>query len=235
MMSRLHVVIGAYSFTIAMSVFALFSHPAQAEWYLAGQGGVAFGGNLKQLDEVPASGAGAVQYSNLALHASPLYGGKVGYYFDDPAWRWLGFEMEAYTSTQHIKQQGLEVTQRGVPPSSQVISDKTGRVTTWAPISMMVRYQIGPVEPYFGVGLSLSFLHFHDAATDTTTSSNANVGFIGKAGLRWRVTEHLAVFGEWKYNQFSFSFDQFLLGSASSGGDGRYGSHIAVGGIGWHF
>lgn len=94
---------------------------------MAGQGGAAFGGDLKHLDEQFASGAGALQYSNLALHASAQYGGKVGYYLDDPAWQWLGLEMEVYSGTQHIKQQGLEVTQRGVPSSSKVISDKTGR------------------------------------------------------------------------------------------------------------
>lgn len=221
--------------TVAMFLFMYVSHPAEAEWYVAAQGGAAFGGNLKHLDEEFASGNGALSYSNLALNTAPLYGGKVGYYLDDPGWQWLGVEMEAFTSTQHVKQQGFEVLQRGVPPSAQVISDKSGRVTTWAPINVMVRSQIGPVEPYCGVGLALSFLHLHDDATDITTSSNWNMSFIGKAGLRWRVTQHVAVFGEWKYNQFDFSFDRFLLGPAASGGNGRYGSHIAVGGLGWHF
>lgn len=234
-MQRRCFVIRCLVLTVAMFGFMCVSHPAEAEWYVAAQGGAAFGGNLKHLDEEFASGNGALSYSNLALNTAPLYGGKVGYYIDDPGLKWLGVEMEAYTSTQHVKQQGFEVLQRGVSPSPQVISDKSGRVTIWSPISVMVRSQFGPIEPYCGVGLALSFLHLHDDAMDITTSSNWNMGLIGKAGLRWMVTKHVAVFGEYKYNQFDFRYDRFLLGSASGGGDGRYGSHIAVGGLGWHF
>jgi hypothetical protein len=89
----------------------------------------------------------------------------------------------------------------------------------------MFRYRIGTLEPYLGVGLGVYFLHIHDAANDTTVSSNANM----------RMTEHLALFAEWKYNQFDFNFDNLPIGSLSGGGQGQYHTHIAVGGIGWHF
>lgn len=102
-------------------------------------------------------------------------------------------------------------------------------------MSIMFRIPIGALEPYLGIGLGVYFLHIHDAATDTTVPSNANLGLIGKGGVRWRMTEHLALFAEWKYNQFDFNFDNLPIGSLSGGGQGQYHTHIAVGGIGWHF
>jgi opacity protein-like surface antigen len=99
----------------------------------------------------------------------------------------------------------------------------------------MFRYQIGRLEPYVGAGLGVYFLHIHDAATDTSISSNAEMGLRTKGGLRWRVTDHLALIAEWKYNQVNFDFDNLPIGSLSGGGRGQYHSHIAVGGIGWHF
>lgn len=234
-MSRLRSAIGSYSLTLAMLVFALFNTPAQAEWYVAGQGGAAYGGAFDPLG-VSTGPAAGTRFSHLNLESSPLYGAKVGYYIDEPGWQWLGFEMEAYSSTEHVKQQGVEII--GPGGSSDLVQLTTGknvRVTTWAPISMMVRIPIGALEPYVGVGFGVSFLHIHDATTDTTSNSNANTGLIGKAGLRWRMTEHLAVFAEWKYHEFDFNFDKVPIGNVSGGGEGTYRTHIAVGGLGWHF
>lgn len=238
-MRRLCSVVGCCFLMVAMFVFMCFSRPAQAEWYVAGQAGSPFSGSFDQLSGTSGSIEGLRFPQHLGLQESPLYGGKIGYYLDDPAWQWLGFEMEAYTSTPHLKQQGIGFFEQGAAPHTpsfvQETSGKNVRVTTWSPMSIMFRYRIGTLEPYLGVGLGIYFLHIHDAATDTTVSSNANMGFIGKGGLRWRMTEHLALFAEWKYNQFDFGFDNLPIGSLSGGGQGQYHTHIAVGGIGWHF
>ncbi len=234
-MSRLHSAIGFYWLAVAIFVLLLFNRPAQAEWYIAGQGGGTFGGGFHHLSETSGPGAG-LGFENLTLHTSPLYGGKVGYYLDDPAWQWLGFEMEAYSSTQHVNQQSVGIGQGGGNPTSiEVTSGKNVRVTTWAPITIMFRYQIGSLEPYGGAGLGVYFLHLHDAASNMTANSNANMGLIAKAGIRWRMTEHLALFAEWKYNQVDFDIGNFPIGSVSGGVMGRYQSQFAVGGLGWHF
>lgn len=41
--------------------------------------------------------AAGLDFSQRGLQNSVLYGGKVGYYLDDPAWKWLGVEMEMFT------------------------------------------------------------------------------------------------------------------------------------------
>lgn len=226
---------GSYWLAVAILVFVLFSRPAQAEWYVAGQGGGTFGGGFHGLSVSSGPGAG-LGLEDLTLHTSPLYGGKVGYYLDDPGLKWLGFEMEAYSSTQHVEQQGVGIGQGGGNTTSvEVTSGKDVRVTTWSPIAIMFRYPIGSLEPYGGAGLGLYFLHLHDAASNTSANSNANMGLIAKAGLRWRMTEHLALFAEWKYNQFDFEVGNFPIGSVSGNKIGRYESQMAVGGLGWHF
>ncbi len=231
-MGRQCSVIGCCFLTVAMFVFLCVSRPAQAEWYVAGQGGGTFGGGFHKLNESSPGANNSIE--NLTLHTSPLYGGKVGYYIDDPAWQWLGFEMEAYSSTQHVNQQSFGIGSVN-PTSVQVTSGKDVRVTTWAPVTIMVRYQIGSLEPYGGVGLGVYFLHLHDAASNITANSNANMGLIAKAGLRWRMTKHLAVFAEWKYNQVDFDVNNFPIGSLSGAVSGTYQSQFAVGGLGWHF
>ena len=234
-MRRLCTIIGCCVLTVAMLVFVLFNAPAQAEWYVAGQGGATYSGFFDPLG-ISTGPAAGTRFSQLGLQSSPLYGGKIGYYLDGEGWQWLGFEMEAYSSTQHVKQQGVEIIgPGGTSDSVQLTTGKDVRVTTWAPISMMVRIPIGALEPYVGVGFGVSFLHIHDAATDTTANSNMNTGLIGKAGLRWRMTKHLALFGEWKYHEFDFGFDKVPIGSVSGDGQGTFRTHIAVGGIGWHF
>ncbi len=205
---------------------------------MAAQGVASFGDVFNHIDGTTGSAEG-VGFGQLGVQSSPLYGGKVGYYFDEPGWKWLGIEMEAFTSTQHLKQQGVQVDPGfGAPSDIQLTRGQNIRVTNWAPINIMFRYQIGRSEPYVGAGLGIYFLHIHNAATDTSISSNANLGLSTlstKGGLRWRVTDHLSVFAEWKYNQVNFNYDNLPIGSTTGGGHAQYHTHIGVDGIGWHF
>ncbi len=182
------------------SSVVLFSRPAQAEWYIAGQAGSPFSGSFDHLGGTSGTIEGLRFPQHLGLQTSPLYGGKIGYYFDGEGWQWVGFEMEAYTSTPHMKQQGIAFFEQGAAPPTpsfgQETSGKNVRVTTWSPMSIMLPIPIGALEPYLGVGHGIYFLHIHDAATDTTVSSNANMGLIGKGRVRWRMTKHLALFAE---------------------------------------
>lgn len=147
--------------------------------------------------------------------------------------------MEAFTSTQHLKQQGVEVNVEGaggiIPTSTTLTPGQNVRVTNWSPVSIMFRYQIGRLEPNVGERIGSLLLHIHNAATNTSAFSNANLGLSVKGGLRWRETDHFAVFAEWKYNQFNFDYDNLPIGATTGGGHAQYHSHIGIGGIGWHF
>jgi len=105
-----------------------FSHPVHAEWYVAGQGGVSFSNSFNNGEGV-GSTAG-LSISDLDLHKAPMYGAKLGYYFD--SMKWLGVEMEAFSSTPHLKQQTATVSFGGVSATGTAPGQDV-RVTNWGP------------------------------------------------------------------------------------------------------
>lgn len=210
---------------MGLLTFVLFSPTVQAEWYAAGQGGVSFSNSFNNVEST--GELAGIHFSDLDLHRAPVYGGKVGYYFD--SLKWLGVEMEAFSSTPHLKQQNWTLSVLGTSASA-ILPGQDLRVTNWSPINVVVRYQMGPIEPYGGVGLAVFFARIHDGATNTSASSNARPGLNTQVGIRWRITNHLSLFGEWKYNRATFHFQDPTLGLR-----GEYSAHIGVGGLAWHF
>ena len=129
----------------------------------------------------------------MELQTSVVYGAKLGYYFE--SLKWLGVETEVYNTTPHVKQQ--HVTVGGIPLG--VIPGSDLRVLNWSPITIVARYQMGKFEPYAGVGLGLYFARLKDPASgDSSTSTTP--GLNTQVGLRYRITDHISAFGEWKYN-----------------------------------
>ena len=224
-MSRLHSMIGSYLLTGALGVLVFFSHPVQAELYVAGQ----IGAHMPyKANNVTWGGVDSqVGGSTLALHTSLMYGAKLGYYFDEvKLGRFnLGVETEVFNATPHLKQQ--EATIGGI---TSTLSGLTNRVLTWAPVVILVRYQAGAFEPYAGGGPAL---FFSNLATDAYSDTRTHVGLNTQAGIRYRVNQNLSLFTEWKYNHTTIEHLN-IAGSALSMSYG-YNVHIVAGGIGWHF
>ena len=227
--------------SVAIGVFCL-TLPVQAEMYVAGQAGVSIPNKFSNVEGVGSSAG--ITTSDLSLHNSLMYGAKLGYYFDSI--KWLGVETEVFNSTPHLKQQTPTAT---VPPGfvfvappscagSQSCSVTTPgqsvRVLTWAPINIVVRYQAGGFEPYAGIGMGVFFANLKDGASGESSSST-NVGLNTQVGLRYKVTQNLAVFGEWKYNHASFNFSESSPTQATGGFKGDYSAHIFAFGVGYHF
>lgn len=128
-MSRLRRTSSRYSLTVVMLVFVfLLTHPGQAEWYIAGQAGSPFSGSFDHLSGTSGSIEGLRFPQHLGLQTAPLYGGKIGYYLDGEGWQWMGFEMEAYTSTPHMKQQDIAFFERGAnPPTPSFVQETSGK------------------------------------------------------------------------------------------------------------
>lgn len=202
------------------------------ESYVAGQIGGVFPQDLGTPD---VSGAGVPRgttLSSLSLNNSFLYGAKAGYYFDAQGLPWLGVETEVYNANPNIPQQTTTINFPGVGSVTGSFTGLTQRVLTWAPIIVQARYPGERLQPYAGVGLGVFFAH----ACRADCSSDTAPGFIAKAGLRYFVTTHIAVFGEWKYNHASFSY-----GNGSSGPFGPltvssdYNANVLAFGVGYHF
>jgi opacity protein-like surface antigen len=205
---------------VVLCALLAVAFPAQAEMYVAGQ----IGANLPQdISNVEwSAGSFRAPGSDIALQTSLMYGAKLGYYFDQLPW--LGVETEVYNSNPHIKQQDVRIgnTNLGSIPGAH------HRMLTWSPVTVVGRLQFGGLEPYAGVGLGLFFSRISD---ESGSNSDTAVGLNTQLGLRYRITPHVAVFGEWKYNRASLNHD--LGGGVKFEGD--YSAHILAFGVGYHF
>ena len=230
------------------------------EMYVAGFGGYTFGGSSftnARTSNGPTNG--------FTLHDSGIYGLKIGYFMPDRL-NWLGFEVEGFNTSPNIKPSvngpggtplpgaSLRVTTlafnaiiRGkfaCGPSrnepSRRTTTETHRATVETGRGMYGNQEdtFCPLQPYVGAGLGVFFAHTNGFGGGSSASDNAVPGFNGLAGIRYFVTEHVAVFGEYKYNRANFNFNN--VGSAVGGGavgglNGDYSVHNVVGGLSFHF
>jgi opacity protein-like surface antigen len=191
--------------------------------YVAGQVGATLPQSLSNV-EYSASGV-TLGGNDLSLQNSLMYGAKAGYYFD--SLKWLGLETEVFNTTPNVKQQNYTLAGVNIGTGPGVNS----RVLVWAPVNIVVRYQAGAFEPYAGVGLGVFFSHFSQAGS--SSSDGTDVGLNTQLGLRYRVTDNLALFGEWKFNHANLSHSNFLGSGIKVSAD--YNANILAFGVGYHF
>jgi opacity protein-like surface antigen len=199
--------------------------------YVAGQFGLTIPNSFSNV-EVTATGApSGTTFSDLELKNSFMYGAKLGYYFD--SMKWLGVETEVFNTTPHFKQQTATLTVPGFGSGPVDLTGQYVRVLTWAPVNLVVRYQMGQLEPYAGVGMGVFFARVKDGESGESSSST-RVGLNTQVGLRYLVTKNISLFGEWKYNRASFNFNESPNGNVI-GIKGDYAAHLLAFGVGYHF
>lgn len=211
---------------------------ANAETYIAGQVGYTVAQDTtrgKVTDPGLVGLPAGTTASNTTLNNSLMYGMKLGHYFDSTPW--LGVELESFLTTPHTPQQGVTIQAPGIGTISLNETGATNRLVVVAP-NIVARYQAGAFEPYIGIGPGVFFLHQRQeplvSGTPAYSQSSTRVGLNTQVGLRYRMTDHVSLFGEWKYNYVRFS----LAGQA----DGPYAGisavanlHHFVFGVGYHF
>jgi len=195
--------------------------------YAAGQIGATIPNKATNLEGTgPLTG---ISLSDEGLQNSFMYGAKFGYYFD--AVKWLGVETEVFNTNPNVKQQN--VTASG--PGGSVTFTNNGsnlRVLNWSPITVLARYQAGQFEPYAGVGMGVYFARLSSGGE---SSSETSVGLNTQLGLRYKITQNLAVFGEWKYNRTHFNFDLSTPNGNTGGFKGDYSANLFAFGVGYFF
>jgi opacity protein-like surface antigen len=197
---------------------------AQAETYIAGQAGVTV---PYSLNDLTFTGNPGLVTSNFDLKTSVAYGAKIGHYFD--AVKWLGVEGEVFNTTPHLKQQNVAAVLPGFGTFAGTEAGHTLRVTT-AAFNVVVRSQCGELEPYAGAGIGLFMAHLQQAGVSNQNSTTPGLNAL--AGLRYRIGEHVALFGEWKFNYTKLDFSET---SAAEGFKATYRAHHFMLGIGYHF
>jgi opacity protein-like surface antigen len=212
-------------FTGALAVTFLLSSNAQAELYVGGELGYSIPNDFTDVTgRGPISGCCA---SDLVLKNSFMYGARIGYFIPD---QWLGFEVEGFSTTPHVKQQDVTlggVTFPGVPGTHV-------RVTTLA-FNVVARAKLRPLQPYVGIGPGVFFVRASNAfGIPGNSSSDTAVGLNAFVGARYFFNEQVAMFAEYKYNRASFSFaaDGIAPGERV---DGTSSVNILTAGVVYHF
>lgn len=254
---------------VAIFVLLLLVLPglARAEWYAAGYGGLSTPSSLsavkmdnfgQQLGFQQFPGATATpplgtltqsfKASDVSLKNSPLFGGKVGYFFKDEGFSWLGVELEAFTSRPTIKSQTVSTKQdltylpfNPLPPSlcvqgincqTQVtnngtlaLSESSMRLITVA-FNVVARYPGEVLQPYVGVGVGA----FYFNSSGQISGRQIVPGLNTQVGLKVLATEEWGFFLEGKYNYATISNLDPTFGLS-----GQYSAFSGLAGIAYHF
>ena len=219
--------------SLSIGVALLWGVPVGAEPYIAGQVGVAFPQPLSdvELDQIPTpTTPEGTKSSDLSLANSGVYGAKAGYYVE--SLRWLGIEGEVYQLSPNVKQQTVSETPPGGATTTTLKPGANLIVNTIA-LNVVARAQFGQWEPYVGVGpagfIAQLNMKYRELGRDPLAISSGRLGLNVEAGLRYRFLNHMAVFGEWKFNYAKFQFN------SPAHVDATYNVHFLVIGVGYHF
>jgi hypothetical protein len=224
-------------------------HRHHGETYVAGFGGVTFGGTTRNM-EGRGTALGA-SIDNPTLADSAVYGLKIGY-FHPGRLNWLGLELEGYNSTPHIRESGglpgshLRLTTLGLNVIARKklacrdrrdSTDRDYRESGYRDdddYSALRENARCPLHVYAGVGLGVFFAETSNQFGRAT--DNARAGLNALAGTRYFFNEHIALFAEYKFNYVDLRFDQNqVVGGATAGLNGTYLINHVVGGLSFHF
>lgn len=236
-----------------LSLIPLLASNAKAETYIAGQVGATIPQRLSNISGTenifyPASPTPTSLFPNASvtdakLQTSVMYGLKLGHYFDSV--RWLGVETEVFNTTTHFERQIVTLSQSALGSFQEDQLGINTRVTTWA-FNLVARYPGERLQPYIGAGLGLFFVHITGSGRSGInpavpgsgvngpdfSQSSTTTGLNTQLGLRFLVTQHVSMFGEWKFNHTTVEFDQIRsLRDVSA----DLNIHNLVFGIGYHF
>jgi opacity protein-like surface antigen len=232
-------------------------HRHHGETYVAGFGGVTFGGTTMNMEG--RGSALGTSIDNPSLANSAVYGLKIGY-FHPGRLNWLGLEVEGFNSTPHIKESGglpgthLRLTTLGLnviarkklacrdredrrrsdvrdPRASDVRDADYWDADDYSALHDNARC---PMQVYGGVGLGLFFAETSNQFG--RASDNGRAGLNALAGMKYFFNEHIALFAEYKFNYVDLKFDQNQInGGPTAGLNGTYLINHVVGGLAYHF
>lgn len=178
----------------AVILLCLYATSARAEFFFGG----AVGANFPfDLDDVQlTTKESGVSLTDIKLEDSFAYGGKIGYFFTSI--KWLGFELEGYTSNPNIAQQGIGIV--GLPVD---LNGADLQVAT-AAINLALRYPFKRFEPYIGLGPAIVYAKVSNSGNSVeAVAPGLNV----VAGSRFFLFDWLALYTEYKFNYAKFDFE----------------------------
>lgn len=257
-------------FTVLLLLIFTLPQPALSEWYVAGYGGASFPFTLStvqlnQLGEtldtqffsggqsIPRTGtySQTLSSSDLRLKQSPLFGGRVGYFFSDQGFKWLGTEFEVFTTTPMIKNQTVSTTHHitynpfdpaspsGNPPcvlgqTCQIqqsipgtvnVSESSMRLIAFT-FNVVARYPGTVFQPYAGVGGGA----FYFTSSGGISGHQVVPGLNAFGGMKVLVFEDWGLFVEGKFNRATITNFDSVYGLS-----GEYNAFNVLAGLAYHF
>lgn len=253
-------------------VLALLHEPGAAEWYVGGYGGFSPSSNFTDVtmpdhgqrsalnDPLLAPAANPALASltqtfkttDVKTESSPIFGGKVGYFFDEQQFPWLGVELEVFTTKPDIEAQVVQTNQDiqfnpvNIAPSgtcdfypnltptcpqhinkqgSLQVPSSSLRVFT-AAFNVLVRYPGQWFEPYAGVGVGA----FYFRGTGAIPGDQVVPGLNGLGGIKFFPLTEWGFFVEGKYNRATISSFDSTFGISAT-----YSVFHVVGGVMYRF
>lgn len=266
------------SFALLTLLICNLPQTALSEWYVAGYGGASAPSALNnvKLDQLgesrdtqffsggqsnPKLGTytQTLRSSDLSLKQSPLFGGKVGYFFVDEGAGWLGVEFEAFTSFPNtgptIKKQTVNTTHditytpfspSGNPPppapapnctlgaDCQLQRTITGTATIPESSMRLITMAFNVVARYPGTVFQpyagVGAGAFYFTSSGAISGHQVVPGLNAMAGVKLLLTDEVGFFLEGKFNRATITnFDKVY------GLSGEYSAFNVVAGLAYHF
>jgi len=183
-------------------LLSIFPMPASAEWFADLYFGEASTQSADIDVEVSSSGLGFVSTQSdtekVNFDNSFMVGGRFGYYFESLPW--LGFALDL----SYFQADGKNVDNDIVPISLLLM-------LRW-PLFKSEKFPKGRLQPYAGIGpgffLADSKVDFRPAVPERVSGSSTDVGIDIRLGLAWQFHKRMALFGEYRYTNFSIDMEQ---------------------------
>ncbi len=231
----------AVSAVVVVLVLLLGAYPASAEWF----GDLYLGYSIPANTDLTLHGDTTTRtFKSAAPDSSEILGGRAGYWFDEKTMpplgavaRYLGLALDFSYFHPAIPGQAVQNDAGGITH----LGDLDVNVFVLTPL-LMLRYPLmvtsdyphGRLEPYALLGPSIVISSADDNGGSfgfpLRGTSDTSIGITVGPGVAWMVTEHVAVFGEYRFVHASPSY-----GFAAGTVDVPINSHGLIVGVSYRF
>lgn len=217
-MKRKHLRGVAVAVTLLM---ALAASPVLAEGFLEGYAGFSF----PERTQVQVRSDAFVD-RDVRFGSSVAYGGRSGYWISSVPWLGIAGDL----ASLHAKGDKVDID---LTPISFILLLR-------APLLASDKIPQGEIQPYIGIGPSLSLYtyvsaNFQPTAVPVSGWTMMDKGFIVPAGVTVQLDRHLAMLVEYRYSYYDVHYDSHGFFGSGRKFDANLASHNLLFGLSWHF
>jgi len=194
------------------AAFLLSGSPASAEWFADVYGGAAhtLRSDVTLIVNGPPGAPADHAFHKVKWDDSPVYGGRVGYWFESIPW--FGVGLDVFHFDADIPTQMVPVTISGATVTA-TLQEIDFSITALAfdvvrlrvPLLVSEEHPWGRLQPQLTLGPALFFTRAQNKTNSELTTHKATdtaLGFQAGLGASWQIHKYLAVFGEYRFTHF---------------------------------